>query len=106
MSDPTLVSPPTFSMSVTEVQTLSFNPVAYLSEGQSVADVTSSLTETSSNQTTSPTNAPTISDGNVIQVISGADDLAANGTYRLRITFTASPSVNVWTMDLLITAVA
>ena len=106
MTTPTAVQPATYSMSVTEIQTLEFDPTAYLSTGQTVASVASSLTRMADGALMSLTYRPVTSGNLITQVLDGPNELDAGSVYRLRITFLASPSINVWAMDLLVTVTA
>jgi len=103
MTSPTAVQPATFSMSITEIQTLQFDPTAYLSSGQRVSSPAVSLTRMSDGSPATPTYQPVVTGNLITQVLDGPNELDVNAVYRLRVTFTAAPSVNVWAMDLVVT---
>ena len=103
MASPTAVNPPTFTMSVAETQTVGLDATAYLSTGQSVSSVSSSLTRLSDGQVVSLSDSPTLSGNVVSQILRGPTELDAGSVYLLRVTFVATPSVNKWAMDLEVT---
>lgn len=103
-TSPTAVTPNSFYMSVVETQLLDFDASNYLDPGQSVTNVVATLTLMNGDSTApvALSESATISGNIVYQQIDGPTETTAGGVYRLRITFTATPSVNVYAMDLLV----
>ena len=97
-SSPTDVDPATFSLSISESLVVSLDATDYLQAGQSIADLTVTMTNQATGAVVSLP-SPTLSGNAVLQQVVGSD-LEAQQTYDLRATFTASPSTNTWTMDL------
>ena len=98
------VDPPTFVMSITETFPLTFDASAYLSGGQSIASLTSTLVNVQNSRSIALANAATASGNIVTQRIEGPTDLKSPGKYLLTINFNASPAVTIWAMELLIVA--
>ncbi len=108
-----IVDPPTFTMSVTETLGLPFDPTDLLATGQTPVAATASVTNLKSSVTTTPHASPVISGTGtstdpyrITQPIDGATDLSGPGTYLLIVNFNASPSINVWAMELRLVATA
>lgn len=99
MTDPTAVVPPTYSMSAVEIQTLALDATNYLATGQSISNVSVTMTRSSDGKVATLTDAATVS-GNVVTQILRGSDLDAGSVYLLRVQFTASPSIDKWAMDL------
>ena len=95
-------NPPSFTMSVTEVLGLPFDATAYLSAGQTVTSVTSTMVNLAGGQTVTLNDAPSVSGNIVTQILNGPAELVAPGTYRLTVSFVASPSSNKWAMQLVV----
>jgi hypothetical protein len=101
----TEASPATFEMSVTEVQTLTFDASPDLLPGETISAFSSSVLRIANGLTSIPAAEPTINGNVITQMISGPSDLQDVGLWRLRIHFTTSLG-DAFDMDLTITAVA
>lgn len=99
-----VVDPPTFTMSVTETLALPFDAADYLSAGQSIAAVTATLTNLRTNVATTVGGTSSVNGTVITQPIDGPTELVAPGEFLLTINFNASPSVNIWAMELTIVA--
>ncbi len=101
-TDPTTVVPGKFVMSVAEVWTLPFDASAYLSTGESVSNVVAAMTKVSDGSTVVLADAPTVA-GNVIsQKLNGPAELTSGDLFRLRFTFTVSPTTDLRVMTLMV----
>ena len=104
--------PASWTMSITEDLVLPFDATGDLVTGESPASCTSKLYDIEQDATIILANAPypTGPDATghyfVNQRIVGPTDLPHVGNYRLTLNFVASPSTNVWAMELTVTAVA
>lgn len=102
-TSPTAVSPPSYEMSAAEVQTLSFDMTPDLAAGQSVTGVSVALTNIDTGAALTLSNAFSLATPVVKQTFDPATDGAVAGqTYLYRITYTASPSTNVYVRDLIL----
>ena len=102
-ASPTAVVPPTFSLSVVEEQTLAFDMFPDLEPGDTVTNVSVVVTNVDTEAVVDLTNAFSLASPVITQTLSPtADGMAAGQTYRLRITYTASFTGNVFARDLLV----
>lgn len=104
MADP-LCIPDSYEMGITEDLVLPFDPTPLLSAGQTAMYPSATLLNQDTQQLVSLVNAPaiqTLAGGPtvIVQRIVGGRDLATTGRYRLEVTFTATPSTNVFTIPL------
>ena len=99
---PTAVKPNSFYMSVVEIQVVDFDATLNLDKGETAANASATLTLMNGNNPTPVAliDAATVSGNVITQTINGPVETQAGGVYRLRVTFTATPSVNVYAMDL------
>lgn len=107
------VDPSNYPISLTETLALPFDPAGYLDGGTQTPDsATSTLTDLLSG-VTGPLDAnpnivgsgTTDNPWRIIQIVSGPGDLVRVGSYLLIVNFVASPSGNVWAMELTLNAV-
>ena len=99
------VNPPTFTMSVTETLALALDGGALLTTGQSITAQATTLVDMATKLLVALPDSPTVSGTQVVQTVRGPTQLVAGHRYRLTANFTASPSANVWAMELIILAV-
>lgn len=99
-------APATWEMSLTETETLPFDPTPLMGQGQTASSPVSSLVNLDTQTAIVLANAPALGPVNVVtQEIVGGTDVTIPGHYRLSVTFTASPSTNRRTMDLALNVV-
>ena len=99
--------PSTFTMSVQEKLTLTFDMASLLNSADSevVEDVVTSLIN-GTTRAVVPLADDSVVDGSVVnQTIDGASELEAGTTFRLSILFTAAPSTNRWLVELSIVVI-
>ena len=99
------VNPPTFTMSVTETLALALDGAPLLTTGQSVTAQAATLVDMATKAPVTLADSPTVSGTQVVQTVRGPTELVAGHSYRLTVNFTASPSANVWAMELIVLAV-
>lgn len=96
--------PASYEMSITESLGLPFDVSGYLGTGQSPASPTSSMVDMGTGDTVD-LGDPTVVAKVITQIVDGSD-LDAGHEYLLIVNFTASPSSNVWAVELRIIAAA
>lgn len=102
-TSPTALVPPSFSMSVAETQTIAIDFFPDLEQGDTVTAVTVSAVNVDTNAAVTLSNAFALASPVVKQtLVPSADGMVANQTYRLRFTFTASFTGNVFVRDLIL----
>ena len=100
ITDPTAVVPPILKMAVSEIWTPTFDASPYLAAGQSISGLTAAMTKVSDGSTVALADSPTVA-GNVIsQKLNGPSELAGGNNFRLRFTFTLSPTTDVRVMTV------
>lgn len=109
VSNPTAVSPPSFGMAVTEVQTVLIDVSGALAAGQVIGSVSTSMVNADTGAVVTLTHAFTLTTG-ATGILSGVlkafdpvnDGLVAGGAYRYRLRWNAYPSSNYTDSDLLV----
>ena len=99
------VTPNSFMMSVTETLALSLDGSAYLGSGQTVTNPTVTLFNQQTETYVDGLVDPSLSGNIITQLVRGPTDLIVGCRYLLNANFTAAPSSNVWSMQLVIVAV-
>lgn len=105
MTGPAAV-PPTLSMSVVESFQLEFATANDLSAGggTSPTNASSTLVNISTGLPVVLANSPTVTDTDIFQWVRGPTELVVPGRFLLTVTFTASPSSNIFAMELVVIA--